>query len=191
MPSELKMEWRPVCGFEGLYEVNNLGEIRNVRKGRFFGKVLRPNINKSGYSYVALFNHSKEKCLVVHRAVAEAFIPNPDKKRTVNHIDGNKQNNCVENLEWATHGENHKHAYRIGLKTTTDKQRENCSKLGKRTCELNRPRKPVIMISDNGEKTLFESARAAGRSVNVDASAIVACCRGRTKTSKGFRWEYA
>lgn len=191
MPVNSNEEWRPLPGFEGLYEVSSKGGVRNIREGRFCKTILKPNIDHTGYSYVSLFNHQKQKCVKVHRAVAEAFIPNPKGKRTVNHIDGNKQNNCVENLEWATHGENHKHAYRIGLKVTTDRQRKNCSELGKRTCETNRLRKPVVMIAEDGSRTRFESAHTGARFVRVDASAIVACCKGKVKTSKGYRWEYA
>ena len=180
--------WMDIAGFEGLYEVSNKGNIRSIRNG---GELLKGSVDKGGYRDVMLYDHSKYKHIKVHRAVALAFLENPENKRTVNHIDGNKLNNHVENLEWATHGENHKHAYSIGLKSFTERQREACSKTGKETVDKNRPRRPVIMISESGEEKRFESAHEGARYVCGDASAIVACCKGKIKTSKGYRWIYA
>ena len=68
-------------------------------------------LGKNGYRYVTLYHKNQGKKLYIHRLLAELYIPNPENKRTVNHIDGNKQNNCLTNLEWATDGENIKHAY--------------------------------------------------------------------------------
>lgn len=72
-------------------------------------------LGKNGYRYVTLYHKNQAKKLYIHRLLAELYIPNPENKRTVNHIDGNKQNNCLTNLEWATDGENIKHAYDNGL----------------------------------------------------------------------------
>ena len=72
-------------------------------------------LGKNGYRYVTLYHKNQGKKLYIHRLLAELYIPNPDNKRTVNHIDGDKQNNCLTNLEWATDGENIKHAYDNGL----------------------------------------------------------------------------
>ena len=72
-------------------------------------------LGKNGYKYVTLYHRNQGKKLYIHRLLAELYIPNPENKRTVNHIDGNKQNNCLTNLEWATDGENIKHAYNNGL----------------------------------------------------------------------------
>ena len=72
-------------------------------------------LGKNGYRYVTLYHKNQGKKLYIHRLLAELYIPNPENKRTVNHIDGNKQNNCLTNLEWATDGENIKHAYDNGL----------------------------------------------------------------------------
>ena len=75
----------------------------------------KQTLGKNGYRYVTLYSNNQSKKLYIHRLLAELYIPNPECKRTVNHIDGNKQNNCLTNLEWATDGENIKHAYDNGL----------------------------------------------------------------------------
>lgn len=109
--------WKPVEGYS-LYEVSNLGRVRNARTG----KVLTPAICKTtGYAKVNLWNYGYDKTHSVHRLVAEAFIPNPENKRLVNHIDCNKTNNRVSNLEWATDSENMKHAFANGLCENTRK----------------------------------------------------------------------
>lgn len=176
--------WRDIPGYEGLYQVSSLG---NVRRGE---RIKKPHTDHGGYLTVWLSKNAKMKCLKVHRLVAQAFIPNPDDKRTVNHIDGNKKNNGVENLEWATHSENIIHANKTGLRAVTDAQRTAASITGKRTCDQNRPRKAVFCMKD-GERRLFESAHAGARFVGGGASAIVKCCKGTMKTYKGYEWGYA
>lgn len=110
--------WKPVDGFEGYYEISNLGNLRSVDKyvrwGRGKGyikylpsKILSPSINNSGYKiYVLSKPGSKPVCRTIHRMVAAAFIPNPHNLSDVNHIDENKNNNIVDNLEWVSHKEN-------------------------------------------------------------------------------------
>lgn len=85
-------------------------------KGTVKGTAVKAQtLGKNGYRYVTLYHKNQAKKLYIHRLLAELYIPNPENKRTVNHIDGNKQNNCLTNLEWATDGENIKHAYDNGL----------------------------------------------------------------------------
>ena len=113
-------EWKDIFQFNG-YEVSNLGKVRG--KDRFCGK--RSSIvkgkeltqipNRKGYVEVRLFLDSKSTAKIVHRLVANAFIPNCDNKSQVNHIDGNKLNNRIDNLEWVTNSENQLHAYSLGL----------------------------------------------------------------------------
>lgn len=115
--------WKPVVGFEGYYEVSNLGNVRSVDRIIYGGKwgqekrksvLLKANLNrKLVYKYVILVKCGVRKTMKIHRLVAMAFIPNPENKRDVNHKDLDKTNNTVENLEWVTPTENRRHA--IGL----------------------------------------------------------------------------
>ena len=97
--------------YEGLYTISNQGVIRSL----YTGKILKQYLNKYGYYQVRLYKDKKVRNHTVHRLVAETFIPNPRKEKTVNHIDGNKTNNKVENLEWCSFSENFNKAYNDGL----------------------------------------------------------------------------
>lgn len=117
-------EWRDVVGYEGLYQVSNLGNVKSLDRlvicedgfiRRMKGGLLKQQINR-GYMNVRLYKNGVGKTVKVHRAVAMAFIDNNEKKPTVNHKDGNKTNNCVDNLEWFTHKEQTRHAIETGLK---------------------------------------------------------------------------
>ena len=127
------MIWKPVKDFEGMYEVSDTGLIKSLARSNGHGsrnedKQRRTKIGK-GYESVALCKDHKIKHYLVHRVVAEAFIPNPKNHPQVNHIDGNKLNNNVENLEWCTHQYNQLHARQNGL---MGGERGNTSKLTER-----------------------------------------------------------
>lgn len=175
--------WKDVPGYEGLYQVSSKGRIkRNDR-------IKCQQTDHGGYCTVALSKNSIQKWVLVHRIVAMAFIANPENKRTVNHIDGNKQNNNVENLEWATHSENIIHANNMGLRKVTEAQRKAASENGKKTIDKNRIRKAVFLKKDTMKKE-FISAHDAARFVSGSASAIIQCCKGKKKTYKGYEWGY-
>ena len=176
-------KWRDVVGYEGLYEVSSLGRIKRN------GRIKKPHVDHGGYLTVWLSKHSVQKCLKVHRIVAIAFIPNPKNKATVNHINGVKTDNRVENLEWATHSENIIHANKLGLRKVTDAQRKAASINGKKTCDKNRLKKPVFLLK-NGTRKEFPSAHDAARYVSGDPSPIIKCCKGKKKTYKGYKWGY-
>lgn len=118
------VEWKPVKGYEGLYEVSNDGRIKALKKRVDRGKChreweehfLKQAADMNGYLRTSLAMNGKNTTIKVHRLVAETFIPNPENKPEVNHIDGNKQNNDVSNLEWCTRSENLKHACKHKLK---------------------------------------------------------------------------
>ena len=110
--------WQPICGFEGIYEVSRSGDIRIVKSGEL--KI--PQKMKNGYMQVLLWKGKRAKGFLVHRIVAETFIENPRGCSDVNHMDGNKQNNCVSNLEWCTRSENLKHAYKTHLRTASNQK---------------------------------------------------------------------
>lgn len=112
--------WKDVQGYENLYQVSNYGRIKSLAHINNLGR-LRPEcilgvrLSDRGYHTAVLYNNGKPKSFRVHQIVAKAFIPNPENKPHVNHLDGVKSNNCVENLEWVTISENMKHAFKIGL----------------------------------------------------------------------------
>ena len=119
--------WKPVVGYEGVYEVSSKGRVRSVdrvlidRNGReknFRGQIIATHLNKYGYPICTLWRCGKGKTSTIHRLVAISFLENENDKPQVNHIDGNKENNSIDNLEWVTNSENDIHAFEIGLRTT-------------------------------------------------------------------------
>jgi hypothetical protein len=122
--------WKTIKGFENYYEVSSLGRVRGVdrvvnHKTSFFlnlkSKLIKPYLNKNGYLFVNITKKSKSFNKSVHRLVCETFLENQHNKKDVNHIDGNKLNNEIKNLEWCTRSENLIHAYNIGLKDRGEK----------------------------------------------------------------------
>lgn len=103
--------WRDILGYEGLYKISNYGRVKSLYHNRIVKGGKYPN----GYKYVALSKDHVKHPILIHRLVAIAFINNPDSLPVVNHIDGNKQNNQVNNLEWVTQSDNLKHAVNTGL----------------------------------------------------------------------------
>lgn len=112
----MKEEWRDVIGFNGKYKVSNLGNIKSFYHNKVEGKIKKQVINSHGYPAISVQIEGR-KCRLrpVHRLVALAFLPSAVGKTHVNHIDGDKLNNEVNNLEWITHAENIKHGFKIGL----------------------------------------------------------------------------
>ena len=112
--------WKDIPDYEGIYQISNLGNVKRlpiILHNRFYKEKLLTICHNSGtgYDFVCLRKNDRDKNFSVHRLVAQAFIPNPHNYSDVNHIDGNKQNNSVENLEWCTRSENIQHALNIGL----------------------------------------------------------------------------
>ena len=109
-------QWKPIQEFNGEYEVSNLGRVRSMK--RYYGvvgRIMPQTIQRKGYYAVTFHMNNKAYCRKVHRLVIEAFTPNPDNLPCINHIDGNKLNNHVSNLEWCTYQANMQHAVRTGL----------------------------------------------------------------------------
>ena len=126
-------EWKNVEGFDGFYQVSNFGNVKSL--GGWCGTSLRKphvlsvSLTRDGYEKVRLIHNGKDKTLRVHRLVAEGFIPKVEGKNTVNHIDGNKRNNNVSNLEWVDRSEQMYHAYKLGLKPSIVGTKNKGSKL--------------------------------------------------------------
>ena len=152
-------------GFEN-YEVSNLGKVRNIKSGI----MLKPWITKDGYLRHCLYKHNKRKNLLLHRIIATAFIDNPGKKPQVNHIDENKLNNDLSNLEWCTERENAIHGTRT---------KRVAEKLSQKVIQLD--------LNDN-ILNVFKSMRQAERETGIDATSISACCNGKRKSAGRFKW---
>lgn len=125
--------WKDICGYEGLYQVSTLGRVKSLSK--YSGCVFRNDfikktgVKSNGYEVVCLSKNGIKKTYCVHRLVAVAFIPCDDNRLDVNHIDGNKLNNTVVNLEWCSRSENVRHAVSIGLNVAAKGERNGKSKL--------------------------------------------------------------
>lgn len=186
--SKQNEEWRDIVGFDGKYQISSLGNVRNIKTM----KQLKSSKTQSGYCDVKLYDRNQRKNVHfrVHRLVATAFIDNPECKRTVNHIDGDKNNNTVSNLEWATHKENLRHAHDTGLIVASDKQRQSASRNIMQNRLLAKPEKRCFFIDHDGCRKEFASLKAAAVAVEGVSSAISMCCQGKRNSYKGFKWGY-
>ena len=152
---------------ETSYSVSDIGEVRNDKTGYILKSAIQ-----QGYAHVTIYIDKKPKRVKIHRLVATAFIPNLDNKPYVNHKDGIRSNNNVNNLEWVTASENTQHAVDTGLFLPT---RE----------------KSVTQFTLTGEKIgIYPSTMEAGRATNSSPEKIVLCCQRKRITHNGFQWRY-
>ena len=164
--------WKDIKNYEGLYIVSNLGNIKSFVRYKD-GKILKPQKNKKGYLQILLYKNGKPSTKKVHRLVAETFLDNFYDKPQVNHIDGNKENNNVANLEMVTNSENQIHAYKNNLEKPKFKRKiKQYDKMG------------------NYIQT-YEYAINAKNKTGIDESSIIKCCRGKRKTAGNYIWKYA
>lgn len=165
-------------GFEDTYQISNKGRVHNMNTGRF------PNgsYTHDGYNKFVLQKGGKQKRFMVHRLVALHFIPNPENKETVNHKDGNKLNNNVENLEWATRSENELHSFRVLGKVAYQPMK---GRFGK---EHNRSRSVVQVSLDGFFLAEYGSILEASRVTGVNPSNITMCHKGIRPTAGGYKW---
>lgn len=177
--------WKDILDFPK-YQISIFGNVRNKETST----VLKPCMSGWGYLQVPLRNDSTRCNKYIHRLVAEAFIPNPENKPQVNHKNGLKSDNRCNNLEWVTYGENEKHAYDTGLKTSSEKVRENARKMGtnQKTRQAAYDRHPNIRIVETGE--IFESNKAVAERLGCLSPSVYACLHGKQKTCMGHHLEY-
>lgn len=184
LTSLLNEEFKDINGYEGLYQVSNYGRIKSIRNNI----ILKTVPNTYGYPTVVLSNAKKKKTLTIHIAVAKAFIQNWEMKPTVNHKDGNKNNNIVENLEWATYSDQLKHSYTNHLREKPfGKLNTMYGKYGK-----DNPRsKPILQYDLDGNFIKeWENAYEIRRKLGYWQNAIYQCCLGRRKAAYKYIWKY-
>lgn len=188
--------WKLIRDYEGLYEVSNLGRIKRLGNDKNRKeKILKPYKNKLGYLRVTLSKDNKVKYMFIHRLVAIAFIPNPENKPCIDHINTIPSDNRVENLRWATYKEN------MNNELTKEKlSGENSNNYGKpRSEEI----KKKISESQKGGKNpkargvfcyelnkSWNTSAEASRELNIDSSNITKCCKGKCKSVKGYHFCY-
>jgi len=177
--------WKPVVGYEGLYEVSNLGRVRSLtRLETYFsrtlgeclrtskGRILRPSPTRDGYLLVVLYRSGKQKYVYVHRLVMAAFVGACPSELQINHKDENTFNNCLENLEYCTQLYNNNYGnHRVHMSQSKGR--------------------PVECIDATGTIRRFRSMKDASAETGAFASAISACCRGVVHTANGYTWRYA
>lgn len=171
-------EWKPVVGYEGLYEVSNYGRVKSLERLELCGnkwfrkrkeKLLQQCAKENDYLIVTLCNSTGHKMFYVHRLVAMAFIPNPNNLPQVNHKDEDKTNNHVDNLEWCTARYNS--TYGTHVKRVAEKQSIK------------------VRCIENG--IVYDSGKEAARQLNINDGKILKCCSGKSKQTYGYHFEYA
>ena len=168
-------EWKQIKGYDDYY-VSSRGNVYSKKTEKIM--IPSPRGKTSPYLSVVLRKDGAQKTYSVHRLVAEAFIPNPYGKETVNHLDGDKTNNNVTNLEWATRSENDRHAYRIGLRRTPSYRVQKAID--------SRKRKVINLDTCETFNSIAECARAIG----VKNDGVGKCVRGERERYKGMRFSY-
>lgn len=183
--------WKDIEGWEGFYQISNHGRVKSLPRPRHGGhnhymskeKIRAASVNNMGYSVVLLYKNKVYDRRYVHRMVAMAFIPNPDDKPLVNHIDNNPKNNHIDNLEWCTQTENMQHAVRMGRHKSPFK-----GKYGAANCRA----RAIKQFTLSGDLVAaYDSMCLAKCATGIDNSAISMCCSGRRKTAGGYKWSYA
>ena len=158
--------WKAISGYEGLYEVSDLGRVKSLNYNRTgMENILKPGTNHKGYLHVSLYKDGHVKTVKVHRLVAESFIPNPQGLETVNHKDEVKTNNTVTNLEWMSRADNKRYS----------------------------ANKPVQMLDKSTGELLatLPSTMEASRITGINQVDICICCNGKLKSAGGYIWRYA
>lgn len=185
----MREEWRDVVGYEGLYQVSNLGHVkgvaRTIRRGNHTvtvpERVLNQNDNTNGYLRVNLSKDNRVKQSFVHRLVAEAFVDNPNEFRYIDHLDSDRHNNNAENLAWCTQSENIAAAYARGRRKYTPMSEDARRRVTKKVS------KPVV----RSDGKIYPSVTSAAKGLCVTVGMVRHVLKGRAKTVKGYSFRYA
>lgn len=187
----MKEIWKDIEGYEGLYQVSNFGRVKRLSRYVLFRSVfklrdeiiLKQQISNTGYVRVALLKEGKRTNTSVHRLVATAFLPNPENKPIVDHINTIRNDNCVENLRWATHNENANNP--LTIKAHSESQKYGVSHFNRDTYGES----PIMRISQDGDITEYSSIADAVRE-GFSAKKIQRCCQGKRILYLGYDWRY-
>lgn len=166
----MEEKWKDIQGYEGLYQVSNLGRVRSI-------KILNCSIDSCGYEQLRLYKNGEAKSKKVHRLVAETFISNTDRLPQVNHKDENKTNNCIKNLEWCSNEYNHNYG-------TRNKRAAETRQKSKRGF------KPCCAFKDDVLVAVYDSVSDAARQTGSSRGNIQQCLNGKRQTACGFRWTF-
>lgn len=188
--------WKPIKGFEELYEVSNYGRVRSKdrvvkvpfgRRGIVRGKILKPQPNSRGYLRIFLFDGTgKQKRIFVHRIVAQNFLDNPFNLPVVNHLDFDFTNNRADNLEWTTLKGNTQYSLIRGRLKRTKEWLAN----QKRGLELAMGKSVIGTNEITGETIFFKALNDCAKS-GFQPSCVSNCCTGKRKHHLGFTWRFA
>jgi hypothetical protein len=190
-------EWKDIEGYENLYQVSNLGRVKSLERyeesNSFIGvrrrgeRILKPIIKPSGYLQVALSKNSKAKTFTVHRLVAQAFIPNPENKPCIDHVNTNPSDNRLENLRWCTHKENSNNPLTVQKWCGNPRMKTWLGKLGKE----HHSSKPIIQFTLDGELVRkWDCAEDAVREMGYSKTCISQVLNKKRQQTGGSKWEY-
>lgn len=190
-------EWKDIEGFEGRYQISNLGNVKSLRYGgRDEIKNLVPKVNNKGYEWVELVINGKKSCRQIHRLVAEAFIPNPNKEPIINHKDENPRNNRVDNLEWCDYKYNshyylERHKKEFLAKVQKPRGWGKGRKHKKWIMEPYKRRSLVAQADKDGFVVrIWDNVSQIARENNLSQWSITQCCEGKRKTAYGYTWHF-
>lgn len=186
----MQVIWKDIKGYEGRYMVSNHGEILSTKfNGKGKSRILKQNDKGRGYLSVSLYKDKKVKPRTVHRIVAETFIPNPNNLPQINHIDGNKKNNNINNLEWCTAKENVQHAWKNGLVKMTEERRKRSIKHLEKYKKISSVEINQYTLDEKYVKT-WSSIKEASETLKISAGNICNCCKGKLNQTGGYKWAY-